>query len=143
MCLGFLVAGLLKSGTEVDQSLALIDFGRTYERLGEPANAQGVRVVLKDLFNAGRLSWELVRALDGPYYTTDWMRTHGNLYHAIQLSRNLVLILLVLRQSLFVILTAVRITNRLCLNTSSISTRFLESCIAWYRLPWVRIQSVV
>lgn len=93
--LNFAVVGLLESGTEVDQSLALIDFAHTYERLGEPVSAQGVRVVLHDLFAASRLSWELVRTLDGPYYTTDWVRTHGNLYHAIQLSRNLVLILLV------------------------------------------------
>ncbi len=95
LLLDFVVVGILNSGTEVDQSLALVDFAHTYERLGMPVSAQGVRVVLHDLFAASRLAWELVRSLEGPYYTTDWMRTHGNLYHAIQLSRNLIMILLV------------------------------------------------
>ncbi|MFT5481949.1 MAG: lipoprotein-releasing system permease protein [Halieaceae bacterium] len=93
--LEFTVSGILDSGTEVDESLALLNFERTYQRLQRPEKVLGARVVLKDLFSAPQLAWELVKTLPGPYYATDWMRSHGNLYQAIQLSRNLIGVLLV------------------------------------------------
>jgi lipoprotein-releasing system permease protein len=93
--LEFTLVGLLDSGTEIDESLALVDFEHTYQRLGRPIAVLGTRVVVEDLFEAPRIAWELIQTLTGPYYATNWMRTHGNLYQAIQLSRKLIGLLLI------------------------------------------------
>ena len=46
--------------------------------------------MLKDTFEAPRVAWELEQNLPYGYSTRDWTRTHGNLYSAIQLSKQLV-----------------------------------------------------
>jgi len=43
---------------------------------------------------ARRIGWEATGLLPPGFYSTNWMMTHGNLYAAIQLSRDLVSLLL-------------------------------------------------
>src|SRR5699024_7625734 len=83
------VAALLHTGTELDQRLALVDLAQA--RALAPGQGVGLRVLLRDLFAAPRLAHELnlQHGRDG-FYSSDWTRHQGNLYSAIQLSRQLV-----------------------------------------------------
>lgn len=84
----------LATGTELDQSAALVhlDLASSIAGLGSAVN--GIRVSTSELFDVSRIGWELVNNLPTGFYVTNWMMTHGNLYSAIQLSRDLISILL-------------------------------------------------
>jgi lipoprotein-releasing system permease protein len=88
------VSGLLDSGTEIDESAAFVHLVVAAELAGKPGQVDGYRLQLIDLFAAPRVGWELVNAMPPGFYATDWTMTHGNLYSAIQMSRDLVGILL-------------------------------------------------
>ena len=45
---------------------------------------------INDQFNARQLGYQLLEQLPYGYGFRDWFQTHGNLYQAIQLSRNMV-----------------------------------------------------
>lgn len=84
------VAGVLHSGTELDESLALLPLA-TAQRLGEVADeAVSLRVMVEDLFEAPEIGMELWRARAGRYGVSDWTHAQGNLYSAIELSKRLV-----------------------------------------------------
>jgi lipoprotein-releasing system permease protein len=84
------VAGVFATGTELDQSVALISLNRALSLFPVDQRKQGLRVTLYDTFAAPRVAWELNQSLPYGYTTRDWTRTHGNLYSAIQLSKQLV-----------------------------------------------------
>jgi len=84
------VGALFDTGTELDQAVALISINQALALMPEGERSQGLRVTLKDTFQAPRVSWELSQNIPYRYTTRDWTRTHGNLYSAIQLSKQLV-----------------------------------------------------
>tara|TARA_R100000005_G_scaffold96455_1_gene83517 strand:+ start:8649 stop:9884 length:1236 start_codon:yes stop_codon:yes gene_type:complete len=86
--------GLLSTGTELDESAAVVRLELASELAGLSGGITGLQVRVADLFNVHALGWSLLADLPLGYYTTNWMMTHGNLYSAIQLSRDLVSILL-------------------------------------------------
>ena len=88
------IAGLLSTGTEWDQSAAIMRLALASDLAGLSGGIHGFRVVVDDIFEAGRIGWQLVNALPPGYYASDWTMTHGNLYTAIQLSRDLIGVLL-------------------------------------------------
>ncbi len=88
------LAGILETGTELDQSVALLHLSAASRLAGLGAAVSGLRVSTNDIFGADRIAWELVNGLPVGHYAINWMMTHGNLYAAIQLSRDLVSILL-------------------------------------------------
>ncbi|MEM9257063.1 MAG: FtsX-like permease family protein [Pseudomonadota bacterium] len=88
------VTAILDTGTELDQALALIPLSLASELAGVDGEISGFRISTSALFDVHRIGWELSRSLEPGYYSTNWMMTHGNLYAAIQLSRDLVTILL-------------------------------------------------
>jgi len=88
------LAGVLDTGTELDQAAALLHLSLASELAGLDGAVSGFRIATRNLFEVHRIGWELVNNLPPGYYTTNWMMTHGNLYSAIQLSRDLVSILL-------------------------------------------------
>ena len=90
----FILKALFYSGTELDQSLAVIDYNELLQQLPGLNLEQGVSVQLEDAFNAERVAWELQQNIDGFPYVGNWTNSYGNLYQAIQLSKNLVGILL-------------------------------------------------
>jgi lipoprotein-releasing system permease protein len=90
------VAGLYETRTEVDNALALSGLALAARLRGEPGAVSGVRFQVRDLFAAPRVRAEVTQGLGMPLYALDWTRTHGNLYEAIRLSRNLVGVLLFL-----------------------------------------------
>lgn len=86
----FTIAGIVNTGTEIDQGLALINFATATRLMGSNGAVQGLRLSVNDSFDAPRIAWELEQNLPYGFVTRDWTRTHGNLYSAIQLSRQLV-----------------------------------------------------
>jgi lipoprotein-releasing system permease protein len=86
----FTLAGLIASGTELDESLALLRLDAAQTLSGDNSNAIALRVSVNDLFAAPRIAGELWHVLDGKYYASDWTASQGNLYSAIALSKRLV-----------------------------------------------------
>lgn len=84
---------ILDSGTEVDERLVLLDLYAA-RALSADKVAIGLRVSLDDVFSARAIAWELRNRLGFQYQFSDWTSQLGNLYHAIQMSRNLVVIML-------------------------------------------------
>ena len=73
---------------------ALVQLPLASDLAGLGTAVSGLRVATRDLFDVTRIGWELMNNMPTGYYATNWMMTHGNLYSAIQLSRDLVTILL-------------------------------------------------
>jgi len=88
------LSGLLDTGTELDESAAFLHLAEAARLAGTPGLVHGYRLQLRDLFQAPRIGWELVSNLPQGFYANDWTQTHGNLYAAIQMSRDMVGILL-------------------------------------------------
>jgi len=93
----FTVVGVFEVGMyEYDAGLALIhlqDAQKLY-RLGDEVS--GVRLKLKDLFQAPEVARDLSRALPGDLYITDWTRSHANFFRAVQIEKNVMFIILTL-----------------------------------------------
>lgn len=92
----FTLTGIFKVGAELDASLAIMHMSDAskLKRLG--GGAEGIRLKLDDLFEAPNLVRQVARDLPGAYWTSDWTRTHGNLFQAIQLERRMLGLLLML-----------------------------------------------
>jgi lipoprotein-releasing system permease protein len=88
------VGGIIRSGTELDQSLALLRLEDAQQLSGGRDNAIALRVSVRDLFAAPQIAGDLWRELQGRYYVSDWTATQGNLYAAIHLSKQLVSMML-------------------------------------------------
>jgi len=85
------VAGLFSTHTEVDQLLAIANLEQVAEIANLPAaQVKGFRVQIDDQFNARQLGYQILEQLPYGYGFRDWFQTHGNLYQAIQLSGNMV-----------------------------------------------------
>lgn len=84
------VADIFDTGTELDQSVALIAINTALSLMPPEQRRQGMRITVKDTFEAPRVAWELAQNIPYGYTTRDWTRTHGNLYSAIQLSKQLI-----------------------------------------------------
>ena len=92
----FIVEGIFATHTELDQSLVIASLPQVAEIAGIPNRAQGFRLQIKDQFNARNIGFEIINQLPFGYGFRDWFQTHGNLYQAIQLSRNMVVLLIFL-----------------------------------------------
>ena len=73
------VAGTFEAGMfEYDRGLIYVhleDAARLYRTGGE---ATGLRLAVTDIFQAGRVSAQLARALGGGFFISDWSRQHVN-----------------------------------------------------------------
>lgn len=99
----FTLVGLFQIGMyEYDAGLALIhmdDAAKLY-RMGE--NVSGVRLKLKDLFDAPTIAALMSEQLNhapnpyGNYYVTDWTQQHANFFRAVQMEKRVMFIILTL-----------------------------------------------
>ena len=90
------LSAVLDSKTELDEVLALVHH-HTFKPFVESNRVTtGLALQLTDVFAASQMRWQVARQVSPRFHVTDWRRTHGNLYSAIQLSRDLIgLILLI------------------------------------------------
>lgn len=92
----FQIAAVLHTGTELDQRLLLLDRKQLASLNQRPINSvDGVRIQVHDLFAARPIAYYLAEELDLPR-VQDWSQTHGNLYQAIQMSRKMVVLLVLI-----------------------------------------------
>lgn len=92
--LGLRLTAVLDSGTELDEVLTLVH--RDALEALEPAASirRGLAIQLQDVFAATQWRWEIAQMVPSFMRVTDWRATHGNLYTAIQLSRDLISLIL-------------------------------------------------
>ena len=90
------VVDIFDSGTEIDNNLVITGFTAASALSPHPGRASGIRLQLVDLFQAPAMGAMLARELPYGYYVSNWTRTHGNLYQAIQMSKRLVSLLMLL-----------------------------------------------
>ena len=88
--------GIFATHTELDQMLGLASLQQVGEIAGVPGLVQGFRLQVDKQFDARRIGYQLLEELPYGYGFRDWFQTHGNLYQAIQLSRNMVGLLIFL-----------------------------------------------
>lgn len=99
----FTLVGLFQIGMyEYDAGLALIhmdDAAKLY-RMGQ--NVSGVRLKLKDLFEAPAIAATMTDQLNrrlnpyGNYFVTDWTQQHANFFRAVQMEKRVMFIILTL-----------------------------------------------
>ena len=90
------ILAIFDTHTDVDNALALMDINTAAELSGYPGQITGVRLKVDDLFAAPEIVREIMQTLPEDYYAFSWMRTHGPVYQAIQMSKNMVSMLLFL-----------------------------------------------
>lgn len=88
----FSVGGLFATGTDLDRFTALLDFDVASALAGHPGAAGGLGVLLDDPLQAPALVAEIES--QGRWLAQDWSQWFGDLYEAVQLSRQLLVILL-------------------------------------------------
>jgi len=92
----FTVVGIFEVGAELDANLAYINLkdAAKIKRMGE--GVDGIRLMFDDLFEAPQIAREIAVGLEGYFRASDWTRTHGNLFQAIQLEKKMIGLLLFL-----------------------------------------------
>ncbi|SFI41266.1 lipoprotein-releasing ABC transporter permease subunit [Nitrosomonas sp. Nm34] len=94
----FTVTSVFEAGHyEYDSGLALIhmaDAQKLYRM--EPNQVSGVRLKLKDMFQAPQVVKELSLMLSADNYITDWTHQHANYFRAIQIEKRMLSLILAL-----------------------------------------------
>lgn len=92
----FTVVGVFEVGAELDANLAYINLNDAAKIKRMKQGVEGIRLKFEDLFSAPQKSRDIANTLDGYYSASDWTRTHGNLFQAIQLEKKMIGLLLFL-----------------------------------------------
>lgn len=93
----FDVVGIFEVGMyEYDAGLALIDLADAQKLYRMEDKVSGVRLKLKDMFDAPRVARELTQTLDPDVYVADWTRSHANFFRAVQIEKRVMFIILLL-----------------------------------------------
>lgn len=90
----FTVVGIFKVGAELDANLVITHIDDLGKLMLYGGAVDGVQLKTTDLFKAKQVALEIGRDLSRIYYVSDWTRTQGNLFQAIQLEKRLVGLLL-------------------------------------------------
>jgi lipoprotein-releasing system permease protein len=90
----FTVKGVFSVGAELDGSYTLIHMDDAAKLMRTDGKAQGIRLLVDDLFAAPRVAEQAAQLLSGRYYVSDWTRTHGNLFQAIRMEKTMIGLLL-------------------------------------------------
>lgn len=92
----FTVSGVFSVGAELDANFAYIHMVDAAKMARMKYSAQGLRLQTEDLFQAPRIAWDLTFDLDASITSSDWTRTHGNLFQAIQMEKTMIGLLLLI-----------------------------------------------
>lgn len=105
----FTLLKVLSTHTELDHALALTSLHSAQQLSTAPHTVSGMRLRVDDLFAARDIVWETLLYLGAGYQGSSWVNTHGNLYHAIHMSKRLVSLLM----SLIVAIAAFNVVSTL------------------------------
>jgi lipoprotein-releasing system permease protein len=93
----FRVAGIFELGMyEYDSALALIHIEDAARLFRTEGRATGLRLKLKDVYDAPRVRQELIELLGSGVGITDWTREHSNLFRALKIEKRVMFIILLL-----------------------------------------------
>lgn len=110
------VSGIFELGSELDDSGVYTHLDDARRLLRVPAQAEGLRLRVADLFTAGQVVEDLLLTLSTPGLRGyDWSRTHGNLYAAIGLQKRIMFVLL----SLLIAVAAFNVVSMLTMVVGS------------------------
>ena len=101
---GLEVLAVFNTHTAEDNGLAIVHINTAGAMAGlDVGRPQGLRLRLDDVFGARELGYYLIANLPTSFSFIDWFQTHGNLYQAIKMSRQLVgmLIFLIIAIAVF------------------------------------------
>ena len=87
------VVAIVDTGTEVDQGFAMLSLATAASMIDLGASVQGFHLQVDDSFNARVVARRAALGVGLSAHVFDWTRTFGNLYTAIQLSGQLVVLL--------------------------------------------------
>ena len=90
----FTVKGIFSVGAELDGNYALLHMDDAARLMRTGGRAEGVRLLVDDLFAAPRVVNQVAQDLGGRFYVSDWTRTHGNLFQAIRMEKTMIGLLL-------------------------------------------------
>lgn len=90
------LTGIFATRTEIDQILGITSLNQASLMTGSSGDVFGLRIQLEDLFQSRNSANRILSQLPLGFKALDWTQTHGNLYQAIQLSRNMVSLLVFL-----------------------------------------------
>jgi lipoprotein-releasing system permease protein len=93
----FTVAGLFRSGMyEIDATLAVVHIGDAARLLRLGQNVSGLRLAVKDPYEAPTAVREVARALGGGLYVEDWTQRNANFFRSIELTKRMMFFILLL-----------------------------------------------
>lgn len=92
----FKVVGLFEVGAELDANLAYIHISDAARIKRMTDGVDGLRLQFENLFEAPYRIRQIIEDLGQYYRASDWTRTHGNLFQAIQLEKKMIGLLLFL-----------------------------------------------
>ena len=90
----FILSDTLQTGTEIDNGIALINLSDAARISQLGSQIQGIQLQVVDIFQARHIATHLAINHQLPVRISDWTQSFGNLYTAIQLSRQMVVLLL-------------------------------------------------
>lgn len=88
-----LIAGIYSTGTEIDNHMLFAQLPLLQRYLAIDG-VKTLRFALRDILQANDVAWELAAQLPAGYQLNTWQQTHGGLYQAIQMSRQMVMLML-------------------------------------------------
>jgi lipoprotein-releasing system permease protein len=94
----FTVSGLFQVGmADYDRGAGFMHMADAAKLMRLPeGNAQGVRIKLKDMFDAPLVAREIAYSLDDIYLVTDWTQVHRNFFAALRTEKRMMTIILFL-----------------------------------------------
>ena len=106
----FTVVGIFEVGhSHYDSQMALIRLHDAQTLFKMKQQVTGIRLKLKDMYQASRVSRDIAANLPGYYHVIDWTQYHANLFRAIKIEKNMMFIIL----SLIVAVAAFNIVSTL------------------------------
>jgi len=92
----FTVKGIFKVGADLDSTLTLVHMKDAAKVLRLQNGVHGIRLKTTNLFKAPMIADEIANKLPPGYYSSDWTRTHGNLFQAIKMEKTMIGLLLMM-----------------------------------------------
>ncbi|MCC5880195.1 MAG: lipoprotein-releasing ABC transporter permease subunit [Idiomarina sp.] len=90
------LAGTFRLGGELDYQQAYLHLSAGQQAMGLSTEANGVRLRIRDVYQAPVVASQIASELSEYTYISDWTRTEGHLYRDIQLVRSVMYLVLVL-----------------------------------------------
>lgn len=90
----FTVSGVFRVGAQIDAETAFVHLDDMAVLKRMPGQVTALQLRYDDLFAAPRITRELAQSLPGSLQASDWTRTQGNLFQAIQIEKRMVSLLL-------------------------------------------------